>query len=132
MEVSLQLQQVEKELLAMKVLYPHCGHTAAGIKAIARIYWQDCTNEGMGAKDFLDACSLARRDNKMFPSVGDVVRAHRALMAGVRPTQSLIPLPPVMTDEKRDLDLGKCREILAMLKNYQPKRVPLNRGERTR
>ncbi len=122
MENRLQLQQVEKELAAMKVLYPHCGFSGTAIRAVSRLYWQDCQNEGMSAQDFVDACSLARRNSKMFPTVGDIVRAHRDLMAGARVSRTTPALPPHISDEQAQRGQEWCQKILNEI--CRGKRVP--------
>lgn len=117
MKTQLQLQQVEDELAKMKLMYPHSGITGATIMATAPVYLQDCLNEGMSAKDFTEACSLARRNSPMFPSVGNIVKAHRDLMAGMKPSQSTLSLPQHISDERRDKNVNACRRILKMLKD---------------
>ncbi|MBI9110266.1 hypothetical protein [Maridesulfovibrio ferrireducens] len=131
METPLQLEQVRDELIAMKIAYPHCGFTGTTIMAIAPLYLRDFETEGMSAKDFFEACSLARRNNKMFPTVGDIVKAHRELMAGARVPRNRPSLPPPpITDEQVAKAKANIKRIMDMVKNV--KRVPKCRTYATR
>ena len=127
----LQLKQVEAELIGMMVMYPHAGHSMTTINAIAPTYLRDCQNEGMSYADFSDACSLARRNNTMFPTVGNIVKAHRELMAGARVPRNRPSLPPPpITDEQVAISKANIRKILDLVKNV--KRVPKCRTFATR
>ena len=119
MEAPLLLDKVRDELENMKLMYPHSQITAATIEITAPMWLKDCRDEGMSAKDFEDACSMARRNSPTFPTVGKVVKAHRELMAGARSArnkQKALPMPQ-MTEGQRKRNVQHCQNILKALKD---------------
>ncbi|WP_027178788.1 hypothetical protein [Maridesulfovibrio bastinii] len=117
MENQLQLEQVKDELEVMKLMYPNSQFTGATIEITAPVWLEDCRAEGMTAQDFVNACSLARRNNTTFPTVGRLVQCHRELKAKApKEPQKELPRPP-MTERQRLSSLENCRKILTMLKH---------------
>ncbi|WP_291329034.1 hypothetical protein [Desulfovibrio sp. UCD-KL4C] len=124
------LKIIINELNGMIFLYPHCGQSDATVQVIAPAYLEACVKAKMNRKDFADACSYARQNYTVFPTVAHIIKAHRDLMAGARVPHTKPSLPPVITDEMRDRGVANCRKILDMVKNV--KRVPKCRTFATR
>lgn len=116
-KAPLQLERVKNELLTMKMMFPHSQMTGATIEITAPVWLQDCVGEGMDEQDFIKACSLARRNSSMFPTVGMVTGCHRELKVK-SPRRSAAVLPSTeMTDQQCKNSLKSCRKIIEMLEN---------------
>lgn len=134
MHQQLTCNDIVGELNGMIFLYPHSGQSEATVQVIAPAYLEACVKAKMDRKDYADACSYARQNYTFFPTPAHIIKAHRDLMAGARPSQNTLSLPPPMTEERRQNHLKQCRRILAMLeqRGCKIKRVPLAKGERSR